>query len=146
MDILLVEDSPGDIRLTLEAFRDANPSVHLHVANDGVEAMAFLRREGGHTQAPRPELILLDLNMPKMDGRAVLALIKSDESLKVIPTVILTTSEADIDILETYRLKANCYLRKPVGLEAFEGLVKQINDFWIVMTRLPPAPLHAQAP
>ena len=137
MDILLVEDSPGDIRLTLEAFRDANPSVRLHVVNDGVEAMAFLRREGGHAQAPRPELVLLDLNMPKMDGREVLAQIKKDESLNLIPTIILTTSEADKDILESYQLQANCYLRKPVELEAFEDLVKQIDDFWLTMAKLP---------
>jgi CheY-like chemotaxis protein len=137
MDILLVEDSLGDVRLTLETFRDADPSVHVHVVNDGVEAMAFLRREGGLAQAPRPELILLDLNMPKMDGRQVLAQIKKDESLNLIPTIILTTSEADKDILESYQLQANCYLRKPVELEAFEDLVKQIDDFWLTMAKLP---------
>ena len=100
IEVLLVEDSPGDVRLTQEAFRDANGSIHLHVASDGVEAMAFLRREGGHAHAPRPDLILLDLNLPKMDGREVLAHIKEDASLKTIPTVILTTSDAEADIAE----------------------------------------------
>ena len=100
IQVLLVEDSPGDVRLTQEAFREANPSIHLHVANDGVEAMAFLRHEGANVNAPRPDLILLDLNLPKMDGREVLAHIKEDDSLKTIPTVILTTSEAEADIAE----------------------------------------------
>ena len=100
IEVLLVEDSPGDVRLTQEAFRDANRSIHLHVASDGVEAMAFLRREGAHVDAPRPDLILLDLNLPKMDGREVLAHIKEDDSLKTIPTVILTTSEAEADIVQ----------------------------------------------
>ena len=133
LQVLLVEDSPGDVRLTLEAFRDTNPSIRLHVANDGVEAMAFLRQEGVHASAPRPDLILLDLNMPKMDGRQVLAHIKQDDSLKTIPTVILTTSEAEADIVRSYQLKANCYLNKPVQLDAFENLVKSINDFWLTM-------------
>lgn len=138
MEVLLVEDSPGDIRLTREAFRELNSTVRLHVANDGVEAMAFLRRQGEHQQAPRPDLILLDLNLPKMDGREVLVLIKTDESLKVIPTVILTTSDSEVDILKSYRLQANCYLSKPVQLEAFESLVKSINDFWLTRVKLPP--------
>src|ERR1700681_619028 len=125
--VLLVEDSPGDVRLTREAFREANRSIHLHVASDGVEAMAFLRREGGHHRAPRADLILLDLNLPKMDGREVLAHIKEDDSLKLIPTVILTTSDAEADIVKCYQLHANCYLKKPVQLEAFEILVKSIN-------------------
>src|SRR5712675_1534570 len=102
IQVLLVEDSPGDVRLTREAFRDANTAIHLHVASDGVEAMAFLRREGAHVHAPRPDLILLDLNLPKMDGRQVLAHIKEDDSLKTIPTVILTTSEAEADITTSY--------------------------------------------
>ena len=136
-EVLLVEDSPGDVRLTKEAFRDANSSIHLHVVSDGVEAMAFLRREGDHARAPRPDLILLDLNLPKMDGREVLANIKQDVGLKTIPTVILTTSEAEADILKSYQLQANCYLTKPAQLDAFESLVKSINDFWLTKVKLP---------
>jgi two-component system, chemotaxis family, response regulator Rcp1 len=137
MQILLVEDSPGDVRLTLEAFRDADPSLQLHSVPDGAEAMAFLRREGIHADAPRPEIILLDLNMPKKDGREVLAEIKGDESLKLIPTVILTTSEAEADIVKCFELQANSYLLKPVDLTAFEALVKCVNDFWLSKSRLP---------
>jgi chemotaxis family two-component system response regulator Rcp1 len=137
IEVLLVEDSPGDVRLTQEAFRDANKAIHLHVAADGVEAMAFLRQQGPHAHAPRPELILLDLNLPKMDGREVLALIKEDPNLKTIPTVILTTSEAEADIVKSYQLQANCYLSKPVQLDAFEALVKSINDFWLTKVKLP---------
>jgi CheY-like chemotaxis protein len=137
LDVLLVEDSPGDVRLTKEVFRDTNIDIHLHVASDGVEAMAFLRREGEHVNAPRPDLILLDLNLPKMDGRVVLANIKADANLKSIPTVILTTSESEVDIVKSYRLQANCYLSKPVQLEAFENLVKSINDFWLTKVKLP---------
>jgi chemotaxis family two-component system response regulator Rcp1 len=137
IEVLLVEDSPGDVRLTREAFRDANMSIHLHVASDGVEAMAFLRHEGAHADAPRPDIILLDLNLPKMDGREVLAHIKEDNSLKTIPTVILTTSAAEADVVKSYQLQANCYLTKPVQLDAFEGLVKSINDFWLSKVKLP---------
>jgi chemotaxis family two-component system response regulator Rcp1 len=137
IEVLLVEDSPGDVRLTQEAFREANVAIHLRVASDGVEAMAFLRREGAHRDAPRPDLILLDLNLPRMDGRKVLELIKADASLKTIPTVILTTSEAEADIVKSYQLHANCYLSKPVQLEAFENLVKSINDFWLTKVKLP---------
>lgn len=137
IDVLLVEDSPGDVRLTQEAFRDANPAVRLHVAYDGVEAIAFLRRTGAHAAAPRPDLILLDLNLPKMDGRKVLALIKEDSLLSLIPTVILTTSAAEADVVKSYQLKANCYLCKPVQLDAFESLVKSINDFWLTKVKLP---------
>jgi chemotaxis family two-component system response regulator Rcp1 len=137
IEVLLVEDSPGDVRLTQEAFRDANKEIHLHVASDGVEAMAFLRQQGVHAHAPRPELILLDLNLPKMDGREVLALVKEDPSLKTIPTVILTTSESEADIVKSYQLQANCYLSKPVQLDAFEALVKSINDFWLTKVKLP---------
>jgi two-component system, chemotaxis family, response regulator Rcp1 len=137
MHVLLVEDSPGDVRLTQEAFRDANRSVHLHVASDGVEAMAFLRREGANVHAPRPDIILLDLNLPRMDGREVLSHIKEDDSLKTIPTVILTTSNAEVDIVKSYQLHANCYLSKPVQFEAFESLVKSINDFWLTKVKLP---------
>ncbi len=116
--VLQIEDCSGDVRLTQEAFRDVNMSVQLYVASDGVEAMAFLRKEGAHAHAPRPDLILLDLNLPKMDGREVLAHIKKDESLKTIPIVILTTSEAEADIVKSYQLQANCYLSKPVQLDA----------------------------
>src|SRR5271167_925589 len=137
IEVLLVEDSPGDVRLTEEAFRGANRAVHLHVATDGVEAMAFLRKQGAHVNAPRPDLILLDLNLPKMDGREVLVHIKEDGSLKTIPTVILTTSDAEADIVKSYQLQANCYLTKPVQLDAFEALVKSINDFWLTKAKLP---------
>jgi chemotaxis family two-component system response regulator Rcp1 len=135
--VLLVEDSPGDVRLTQEAFHEADTAIDLHVAVDGVEAMAFLRREGVHANAPRPDFILLDLNLPKMDGREVLAHIKEDEDLKTIPTVILTTSDAEADIMTSYQLQANCYLSKPVQLEEFESLVKSINDFWLTKVKLP---------
>jgi CheY-like chemotaxis protein len=135
--VLLVEDSPGDARLTQEAFREANVTIKLHVAPDGVEAMAFLRREGDHADAPRPDLILLDLNLPRMDGREVLALIKGDDNLRSIPTVILTTSEAEADIVKSYDLQANCYLSKPVQLDTFVGLVKSISDFWLTTAKLP---------
>jgi len=137
IEVLLVEDSPGDVRLTQGAFRNANRSIHLHVASDGVEAMAFLRQEGLHSRAPRPELILLDLNLPKMDGREVLAHIKESPSLKTIPTVILTTLEAEAHIVKSYQLQANCYLSKPVQLDAFAALVKSINDFWLNKVKLP---------
>jgi two-component system, chemotaxis family, response regulator Rcp1 len=137
IEVLLVEDSPGDVRLTREAFRRANQSIHLHVACDGVEAMAFLKNEGTHANAPRPDIILLDLNLPKMDGREVLAHIKEDENLKTIPIVILTTSVAEVDIVQSYQLRANCYLSKPVQLNEFEALVKSINDFWLTGVRLP---------
>jgi chemotaxis family two-component system response regulator Rcp1 len=136
-EILLVEDSPGDVRLTQEAFRDANRSIHLHVAADGVEAMAFLRKEGAYVHAPRPDIILLDLNLPKMDGREVLARIKEDNNLKTIPTVILTTSDTEADIVKCYQLQANCYLSKPVQLDAFDILVKSIDDFWMTKVKLP---------
>jgi two-component system, chemotaxis family, response regulator Rcp1 len=137
LQVLLVEDSPGDVRLTREAFRQSNISIHLHVAIDGVEAMAFLRRQGDHIDAPRPDLILLDLNLPKMDGREVLSCIKDDKALKTIPTVILTTSDAEQDIVTSYQLQANCYLSKPVQLDAFENLVKGISDFWFAKVKFP---------
>lgn len=137
VEVLLVEDSPGDVRLTQEAFRDANMSIHLHVATDGVEAMEFLRREGSYVDAPRPHLILLDLNLPRMDGREVLAHIKADADLRLIPTIILTTSESELDIVNSYQLQANCYLSKPVQLDAFESLVKSINDFWLTKVKFP---------
>src|ERR1700685_3595605 len=137
IEVLLARDRPGDVRLTQEAFREANPAIHLHVTTDGVEAMAFLNRQGIHARAPRPDLILLDLNLPKMDGREVLANIKEDPVLKTIPTVILTTSDAEADIVKSYQLQANCYLNKPVRFDAFETLVKSINDFWLTKVKLP---------
>lgn len=135
--VLLVEDSPGDVRLTQEAFRDAKVQIDLHVATDGVEAMAFLRREAEQRKAPRPDLILLDLNLPKMDGPEVLALIKASDDLKTIPVVVLTTSGSEDDILRTYRLHANCYLTKPVDLNEFLNVVKSIDDFWLTKVKLP---------
>jgi chemotaxis family two-component system response regulator Rcp1 len=136
-EVLLVEDSPGDVRLTQEAFHDAKTMIRLHVASDGVEAMSFMRREGVNVAAPRPDLILLDLNLPKMDGREVLALIKEDKSLKLIPVVVLTTSGAEEDIMKTYRLHANCYLTKPVDLNEFLNVVKSIDEFWLGKVKLP---------
>src|SRR5580698_7925822 len=137
MEVLLVEDSPGDVRLTQEAFHEANENVQLHVAYDGVEAMAFLRKQGKYANAPRPDLVLLDLNLPRMDGREVLLRIKEDDNLKAIPTAILTTSVAEADVAISYRRQANCYLSKPVQLEEFENLVKSINDFWLKKVELP---------
>jgi len=136
IEVLLVEDSPGDVRLTQEAFREANSLIRLHVAYDGFEAMAFLKQEGVHVNAPRPDFILLDLNLPKMDGREVLAHIKNDDSLKTIPTIILTTSNAEEDIVRSYQSHANCYLSKPVQLEEFESVVKSISEFWLTRARL----------
>ena len=137
LEVLLVEDSPGDVRLTKEVFRESNMIIHLHVASDGLEAMAFLRHGDGYLHVPRPDIILLDLNLPKMDGREVLAAIKADDGLKMIPIVILTTSASEADIVKSYQLHANCYLSKPVQLAAFESLVKSINDFWLTKVRLP---------
>ncbi len=137
IDILLVEDNPGDVRLTIEALRDSKVRNHLHVATDGVEAMAFLRREGQHADAVRPDLILLDLNLPRMDGRQVLAELKADPALKVIPVVVLTTSRAEQDILRSYELQANCYISKPVDLEQFITVVRSIEDFWLTIVTLP---------
>lgn len=137
LQVLLVEDSAGDLRLMQEAFREVNPFIKLHVADDGVEAMAFLRHQGTHAHSPRPDLILLDLNLPKMDGREVLALIKDDDALKTIPTVILTSSAAEADVVKSYQLRANCYLSKPMEFDAFHDLVKGINDFWLTRVKLP---------
>jgi chemotaxis family two-component system response regulator Rcp1 len=135
--VLLVEDSPGDVRLTQEALREVDAALDLHVAVDGAKAISFLRRQGIHAHAPRPDLILLDLNLPKKDGREVLAEIKQDNDLKTIPTVVLTTSDAEADISVVYQLRANCYLTKPVEFDAFEGLVKAISDFWLTRVKLP---------
>jgi chemotaxis family two-component system response regulator Rcp1 len=137
LDVLLVEDSPGDIRLTQEAFRSFADNVRLHVASDGAEAMEFLRHEGGHADAPRPDLILLDLNLPKMDGRQVLALIKQDTELKMIPTIVLTTSQAEADIVTSYQLQANCYLSKPAEWDEFERLMRSTTEFWLMKIKLP---------
>src|SRR6202522_451784 len=135
--ILLVEDSLGDVRLTREAFKDAKVHINLHVAPDGAEAMAFLKREGEHANVPRPDLILLDLNLPKKDGREVLAEIKESPALKSIPVVILTTSSSEADILRSYLLHANCYITKPVGLDGFLKVVKSIDNFWLSVVKLP---------
>src|ERR1017187_5774113 len=137
IEVLLVEDSPGDIRLTREAFKDAKVYINLHVAMDGAEAMAFLKREGAHANAPRPDLILLDLNLPKKDGREVLGEIKGSPTLKSIPVVILTTSASETDILRSYQLHANCYITKPVGLDGFLEVVRSIDSFWLSVVKLP---------
>ncbi len=139
IEVLLVEDSPGDVRLTREAFKDAKVHVNLHVAPDGTEAMAFLLRTGEHSTAPRPDLILLDLNLPKKDGREVLEEIKKNDNLKTIPVVILTTSASDADILRSYMLHANCYITKPVDLQGFLTVVKSIDGFWLSIVQLPRA-------
>jgi CheY-like chemotaxis protein len=137
IEILLVEDNPGDARLTREALKDGRIHHHLHVVVDGVEALAFLRGTGSHAGAPRPDLILLDLNIPKMDGRQVLAEIKVDPDLVRIPVVVLTTSKAEEDIARSYDLHANCYINKPVDLDQFMTVVKAIEDFWLTIVRLP---------
>src|SRR3954454_15930937 len=137
IEILLVEDNPGDVRLTIEALKEAKVRNRLSVAKDGVEALAFLRREGSYAQAVRPDLILLDLNLPRKDGREVLAEIKGDASLRSIPVVILTTSRADQDILQSYELHANCYITKPVDLDQFITVVKSIESFWLTIVTLP---------
>ena len=137
IEILLVEDNPGDARLTLEAMREAKMSNRIHVVEDGVEAMEFLRRQGRFGDAPRPDLILLDLNLPKKDGREVLAEVKADPVLKRIPVVVLTTSRAEEDVLRAYDLHANCYVTKPVDLEQFMRIVSLIDEFWIKVVTLP---------
>ena len=137
INILLVEDNPGDVRLTIEALREGKVHNHLSVARDGVEALAFLRQEAPFADAPRPDVILLDLNLPKKDGREVLAEIKADEQLRRIPVVVLTTSKAEEDILRSYALHANCYVTKPVDLEQFITVVRSIEDFWFSIVRLP---------
>jgi len=138
IEVLLVEDSPGDVRLTREALKDAKVQVGLHVASDGIEAIEFLKREGKHANAPRPDLILLDLNLPRKDGREVLKEIKEDAALKSIPVVILTTSASEADILRSYQLHANCYISKPVDLEGFLKVVQSIDSFWLSVVKLPP--------
>ena len=139
IDILLVEDNPGDVRLTIEALRDSKVRNHLHVVTDGVEAMAFLRREVKYAGVARPDLILLDLNLPRKDGRQVLMEIKADTLLKTIPVVVLTTSRAEQDVLRSYELQANCFISKPVDLEQFMTVVRSIEDFWLTVVKLPSA-------
>jgi CheY-like chemotaxis protein len=137
IDILLVEDNPGDVDLTIEALKDGKVRNRLSVVEDGVAAMAFLRREGKYADAPRPDVILLDLNLPRKDGREVLAEIKEDEQLRRIPVVVLTTSSSEKDILKSYDLHANCYITKPVDLEQFMEVVRAIEGFWLTIVKLP---------
>lgn len=137
VEVLFVEDNPGDVRLTQEALKEGKVRTNLHIVGDGVEAMAFLRQEGKYADAPRPDIILLDLNLPRKNGREVLAEIKSDERLKRIPVVILTTSRAEEDILRTYNLHANCYVTKPVDLDQFMKVVQAIESFWLTLVKLP---------
>jgi two-component system response regulator len=137
IEILLVEDNPGDVRLSIEVLRDAKVHNHLNTVSDGVEALSFLRREGIYAEAPHPDLILLDLNLPKKDGREVLAEIKADDNLKRIPVVVLTTSQSEEDILKAYELHANCYISKPVNLDQFIKVVQSIEAFWLTIVKLP---------
>ena len=138
IEILLVEDNPGDVRLTKEALKEGKVYSNLHTVKDGVEAMEFLRKQGKYKDVPRPDIILLDLNLPRKDGREVLEEIKSDNELKRIPVVVLTTSKAEEDVLRTYNLHANCYVTKPVDLEKFIVVVKSIDVFWLTVVTLPP--------
>jgi len=137
VNILLVEDNPGDVRLTKEAFKEAKVNNNLHIVSDGVEALDFLRRKGKYIGAPRPDIILLDLNMPKKNGREVLAEIKADPDLMRIPVLVLTISQAEEDILKSYNLHANCYIQKPVDINKFIDVVKSIEGFWLTIVKLP---------
>lgn len=137
IEILLVEDNPGDVRLTREVLRDCKLHNNLHVAEDGIEALEFLRRVGSYADAPRPDLVLLDLNLPKKDGREVLAEIKADSNLKRIPVVVLTTSKAEEDVFKAYDLHANCYITKPVDLDQFITVVRSVEEFWFTIVKLP---------
>ena len=137
IDVLLVEDDPGDVLMTREAFEDHKVANTLHVVGDGVEALQFLRRQGPYAQAPTPDLVLLDLNLPRMDGREVLAELKADPELRRIPVVVLTTSEAEEDVLRSYSLHANAYVTKPVDFDRFVQVVQQIDDFFVSVVRLP---------
>lgn len=137
IEILLVEDNPGDVRLIEEALKEGKVRNILHVVGDGVEAITFLQKQGEYSEIPRPDLILLDLNLPKKDGREVLAEIKADDNLKRIPVVVLTTSQSEKDILKSYDLYANCYITKPVDLDKFLEVVKSIEDFWLTVVKLP---------
>ncbi|MDZ7956930.1 MAG: response regulator [Aulosira sp. DedQUE10] len=138
IEVLLVEDNPGDALLTRIALEDSKISVHLNVVEDGVEAMAFLRKQDKYADVPHPDLVLLDLNLPKKDGREVLAEIKGDEHLRRIPVVVLTTSQAEEDILKAYNLSANCYITKPVDFDQFVRIVRSIENFWFAVVKLPP--------
>ncbi|MEH1947702.1 MAG: response regulator [Nostoc sp.] len=138
IEVLLVEDNPGDVQLTRIALEDSQISIHLNVVEDGVEAMAFLRKQGKYANLANPDIILLDFNLPKKDGREVLAEIKGDENLKRIPVVVLTTSQAEEDILKAYNLFANCYITKPVDFDRFVKIVQSIENFWFVIVKLPP--------
>ncbi|HEU4455698.1 MAG TPA: response regulator [Longimicrobium sp.] len=138
IEVLLVEDNPGDVRLTREALREGKVRNNLNVAADGIEALAYLRREGGYAGSVRPDLILLDLNLPRMDGREVLEVIKADPALRSIPVVVLTSSQAERDIVRAYDLRANCYVSKPVDFDQFIIVVKSIEDFWFTIVKLPP--------
>lgn len=138
IEILLVEDNAGDVRLAREGLRECKLLNNLSVAEDGVKALAFLRREGEYAKAPRPDLIMLDLNLPRKDGREVLKEIKEDESLKCIPVVILTTSKAEEDIVKSYSLHANCYVTKPLAIDQFINVVQAIESFWFTIVKLPP--------
>lgn len=138
VEILMVEDNPGDVRLTVEALKEGKVRNNFHTVEDGVEALAFLRRQGRYAEASRPDLILLDLNLPKMNGREVLAEIKEDPDLRRIPVVILTVSQAEQDIVKSYNLHANCYITKPVDLDQFLEVVKSIENFWLTIVMLPP--------
>ena len=137
VEILLVEDNPGDVRLTQEAFKEGRIKNNLYVVGDGIEALKFLRNEGDYSDVPRPDLVLLDLNMPRKGGREVLEEMKADEALKSIPVVILTTSEAEQDILKSYNLQANCFITKPVDVMQFFRIVHYIEDFWFTVVKLP---------
>jgi two-component system, chemotaxis family, response regulator Rcp1 len=136
-EILLIEDNPGDVLLTQEAFREGRLAHRLSTVGDGEEAMQFLRREGSYAQAPRPDVILLDLNLPKKDGRELLAEIKDDPSLRYIPIIVLTTSEAEQDVWKAYKLHANCYLTKPIHVDEFIRKIRSVEDFWLTVVRLP---------
>jgi len=140
VEILLVEDSPSDTDLTIEALKEAKVRNHLSIVDNGMEALEFLRRQGKYQEAPRPDLIMLDLNLPRKDGREVLAEIKSDDSLKTIPVVILTTSRAEQDVLQAYQYHANCYITKPVDFDQFLNVVRSIESFWLMLVTLPTAP------
>jgi len=141
IDILLVEDNPADVRLTIETLKEEKIFNNLHVVRDGEEALAFLRKKGKYTDAVRPDLILLDLNLPKVDGREVLKEIKSDDQLKSIPVVVLTVSKSEEDIIKSYNLHANCYITKPVDLKQFAKVAKTVQEFWLTIVKLPPKAL-----
>lgn len=146
IDVLMIEDSPSDAELTLEALRDAKVHITMHVVDDGVKGMAYLRREGEYAQAPRPDVILLDLNLPRKDGRQVLKEIREDKHLNLIPVVILTTSEDDRDIIKSYELRANAYVVKPVDFDQFVKVVRTIDEFWFEIVRLPSQPPQSERP